>query len=238
LGMTSLNDVVEDVSRITSASRLPLLVDVDTGFGGAFNIARTVKKMINAGAAGMHIEDQVAQKRCGHRPNKEIVSREEMADRIKASVDAKTDSDFIIMARTDALAVVGMEEVLERARLCVAAGADAIFAEAMTDLEMYRQVTEAVDVPVLANITEFGSTPYYSTDELGRAGVAMALYPLSAFRAMNQAALNVYKTLRAEGTQVNVIDTMQTRQELYEFLGYHEYENKLDELFSNDGRNN
>ena len=238
LGMTSLNDVVEDVSRITSASRLPLLVDVDTGFGGAFNIARTVKKLINAGAAGMHIEDQVAQKRCGHRPNKEIVSREEMADRIKASVDAKTDSDFIIMARTDALAVVGMEEVLERARLCVAAGADAIFAEAMTDLEMYQQVTEAVDVPVLANITEFGSTPYYSTDELGSAGVAMALYPLSAFRAMNQAALNVYKTLRAEGTQVNVIDTMQTREELYEFLGYHEYENKLDELFSNDGRNN
>lgn len=238
LGMTSLNDVVEDVSRITSASSVPLLVDVDTGFGGAFNIARTVKKMINAGAAGMHIEDQVAQKRCGHRPNKEIVSREEMADRIKASVDAKTDSDFIVMARTDALAVVGMEEVLERARLCVEAGADAIFAEAMTDLEMYRQVTEAVDVPVLANITEFGSTPYYSTDELGGAGVAMALYPLSAFRAMNQAALNVYKTLRAEGTQVNVIDTMQTRQELYEFLGYHEYEDKLDALFSDDGRNN
>ncbi len=238
LGMTSLNDVIEDVARITSASSLPLLVDVDTGFGGAFNIARTVKKMINAGAAGMHIEDQVAQKRCGHRPNKEIVSREEMVDRIKASVDAKTDNDFIVMARTDALAVVGMAEVLERARLCVEAGADAIFAEAMTDLEMYRQVTEAVDVPVLANITEFGSTPYYSTDELGGAGVAMALYPLSAFRAMNQAALNVYKTLRAEGTQVNVIDTMQTRQELYEFLGYHEYENKLDELFSNDGRNN
>ncbi len=238
LGMTSLNDVIEDVARITSASSLPLLVDVDTGFGGAFNIARTVKKMINAGAAGMHIEDQVAQKRCGHRPNKEIVSREEMVDRIKASVDAKTDNDFIVMARTDALAVVGMEEVLERARLCVEAGADAIFAEAMTDLEMYRQVTEAVDVPVLANITEFGSTPYYSTEELGGAGVAMALYPLSAFRAMNQAALNVYKTLRAEGTQVNVIDTMQTRQELYEFLGYHEYENKLDELFSNDGRNN
>lgn len=238
LGMTSLNDVVEDVSRITSASSLPLLVDVDTGFGGAFNIARTVKKMINAGAAGMHIEDQVAQKRCGHRPNKEIVSREEMADRIKASVDAKTDSDFIVMARTDALAVVGMEEVLERARLCVEAGADAIFAEAMTDLEMYRQVTQAVDVPVLANITEFGSTPYYSIDELGDAGVAMALYPLSAFRAMNQAALNIYKTLRADGTQVNVIDTMQTRQELYEFLGYHEYEKKLDELFSNDGRNN
>ncbi|MCH7741270.1 MAG: methylisocitrate lyase [Proteobacteria bacterium] len=237
LGITSLNDVVEDVSRITGACSLPLLVDVDTGFGGAFNIARTVKKMINAGAAGVHIEDQVAQKRCGHRPNKEIVSREEMEDRIKAAVDAKTDGSFIVMARTDALAVVGMEEVLERARLCEAAGADAIFAEAMTDLKMYRQVAEVVDIPVLANITEFGATPYYSTDELGGAGVAMALYPLSAFRAMNQAALNVYKTLRGEGTQVNVIDTMQTRQELYEFLGYHEYENKLDELFSNDGRN-
>lgn len=238
LGITSLNDVLEDVSRITGACSLPLLVDVDTGFGGAFNIARTVKKMINAGAAGMHIEDQIAQKRCGHRPNKEIVSREEMVDRIKASVDAKTDDDFIVMARTDALAVVGMEEVLERAGLCEEAGADAIFVEAMTDLEMYRQVTDLVDVPVLANITEFGATPYYSTDELNGAGVAMALYPLSAFRAMNQAALNVYKTLRREGTQASVIDTMQTRQELYEFLGYHQYEDKLDALFSKDGRNN
>ena len=238
LGITSLNDVLEDVSRITGACSLPLLVDVDTGFGGAFNIARTVKKMINAGAAGMHIEDQIAQKRCGHRPNKEIVSREEMVDRIKASVDAKTDDDFIVMARTDALAVVGMEEVLERAGLCEEAGADAIFVEAMTDLEMYRQVTDLVDVPVLANITEFGATPYYSTDELNGAGFAMALYPLSAFRAMNQAALNVYKTLRREGTQASVIDTMQTRQELYEFLGYHQYEDKLDALFSKDGRNN
>ena len=238
LGMTSLNDVITDVTRITSASSVPLLVDVDTGWGGAFNIARTVKEMIKAGAAGMHIEDQVAQKRCGHRPNKEIVSREEMVDRIKASVDAKTDADFIVMARTDALAVVGLDEVLERARLCEEAGADAIFAEAMTDLDMYRQVTDLVNIPVLANITEFGSTPCYTTDELGSVAIAMALYPLSAFRAMNQAALNVYKTLRSEGSQASVIDTMQTRKDLYEFLGYHEYEDKLDKLFSDDGRNN
>ena len=231
LGMTSLNDVLEDVRRITSASSLPLLVDVDTGWGGAFNIARTVKDMIKAGAAGMHIEDQVAQKRCGHRPNKEIVSREEMVDRIKASVDAKTDDAFVVMARTDALAVVGLDEVIERAVLCEEAGADAIFAEAMTDLEMYKQVTQAVSIPVLANITEFGSTPYYTTEELGSAGIAMALYPLSAFRAMNQAALNVYTTLRREGTQVSLLETMQTRAELYEFLGYHEFEQKLDALF-------
>jgi methylisocitrate lyase len=238
LGMTSLNDVITDVTRITSASSVPLLVDVDTGWGGAFNIARTVKEMIKAGAAGMHIEDQVAQKRCGHRPNKEIVSREEMVDRIKASVDAKTDADFIVMARTDALAVVGLEEVLERAKLCEEAGADAIFAEAMTDLDMYRQVTDLVNIPVLANITEFGSTPCYTTDELGSVDIAMALYPLSAFRAMNKAALNVYKTLRSEGSQASVINTMQTRKDLYEFLGYHEYEDKLDKLFSGDGRNN
>ncbi len=238
LGMTSLNDVITDVTRITSASSVPLLVDVDTGWGGAFNIARTVKEMIKAGAAGMHIEDQVAQKRCGHRPNKEIVSREEMVDRIKAAVDAKTDADFIVMARTDALAVVGLDEVLERARLCEEAGADAIFAEAMTDLDMYRQVTDLVNVPVLANITEFGSTPCYTTEELRSVDIAMALYPLSAFRAMNQAALNVYKTLRSEGSQASVIDTMQTRKDLYEFLGYHEYEDKLDKLFSDDGRNN
>jgi methylisocitrate lyase len=236
--MTSLNDVITDVTRITSASSVPLLVDVDTGWGGAFNIARTVKEMIKAGAAGMHIEDQVAQKRCGHRPNKEIVSREEMVDRIKASVDAKTDADFIVMARTDALAVVGLEEVLERAKLCEEAGADAIFAEAMTDLDMYRQVTDLVNIPVLANITEFGSTPCYTTDELGSVDIAMALYPLSAFRAMNKAALNVYKTLRSEGSQASVINTMQTRKDLYEFLGYHEYEDKLDKLFSGDGRNN
>jgi len=238
LGMTSLNDVITDVTRITSASGVPLLVDVDTGWGGAFNIARTVKEMIKAGAAGMHIEDQVAQKRCGHRPNKEIVSREEMVDRIKASVDAKTDADFLVMARTDALAVVGIEEVLERAKLCEEAGADAIFAEAMTDLDMYRRVTDLVNIPVLANITEFGSTPCYTIEELGSVDVAMALYPLSAFRAMNQAALNVYKTLRTEGSQASVIDTMQTRKELYEFLGYHEYEDKLDKLFAKSGRNN
>jgi methylisocitrate lyase len=237
LGMTSLNDVLEDVRRITGASALPLLVDVDTGWGGAFNIARTVKDMIRAGAAGFHIEDQVAQKRCGHRPNKEIVSREEMVDRIKACVDARTDPACLIMARTDALAVVGLEEVIERARLCEAAGADAIFAEAMTDLDMYRRVVDAVNVPVLANITEFGSTPMYTTAELGSAGIAMALYPLSAFRAMSQAALNVYQHLRQEGTQANVIDTMQSREELYRYLGYHDYERKLDELFANDGTN-
>jgi methylisocitrate lyase len=238
LGMTSLNDVLEDVRRITSASSLPLLVDVDTGWGGAFNIARTVKDMTKAGAAGMHIEDQVAQKRCGHRPNKEIVSREEMVDRIKASVDAKTDDAFVVMARTDALAVVGLDEVIERAVLCEEAGADAIFAEAMTDLEMYKQVTQAVSIPVLANITEFGSTPYYTTEELGSAGIAMALYPLSAFRAMNQAALNVYTTLRREGTQVSLLETMQTRAELYEFLGYHEFEQKLDALFKDKSGTN
>lgn len=237
LGMTSLNDVLEDVRRITAASSLPLLVDVDTGWGGAFNIARTVKDMIKAGAGGIHIEDQVAQKRCGHRPNKEIVSREEMVDRIKSAVDARTDADFIVMARTDALAVVGFEEVIERARLCVEAGADAIFAEAMTDLDMYQQVVNAVDVPVLANITEFGKTPLYTTDQLGSVGIAMALYPLSAFRAMSKAALNVYERLRKEGTQAGVIDSMQTREELYQYLGYHDYERKLDELFASDGTN-
>ncbi|MFB0932826.1 MAG: methylisocitrate lyase [Pseudomonadales bacterium] len=229
LGMTSLNDVLEDVRRITSASSLPLLVDIDTGWGGAFNISRSVKEMIKAGAAGVHIEDQVAQKRCGHRPNKEIVSRQEMADRVKAAVDAKT--------RTDALAVVGLEEVLERAAIFEAAGADAIFAEAMVDLDMYKKVVDAVNIPVLANITEFGATPGYTVEQLASVGSSMALYPLSAFRAMNQAALNVYRTLRKEGTQESVISTMQTRAELYEFLGYHEYEDKLDELFAQDGQN-
>lgn len=237
LGMTSLNDVLEDVRRITGATQLPLLVDIDTGWGGAFNISRTIRDMIKAGAAGVHIEDQVAQKRCGHRPNKEIVSREEMVDRIKASVDAKTDDAFVVMARTDALAVVGMEEVIVRAQMCAEAGADAIFAEAMTDLDMYRQVVDAVNIPVLANITEFGATPMYTTDELGSAGLAMALYPLSAFRAMSKAALNVYQHLRDEGTQASVIETMQTREELYHHLGYHDYEQKLDELFANDGTN-
>ncbi|MFT5012601.1 MAG: methylisocitrate lyase [Dinoroseobacter sp.] len=237
LGMTSLNDVLEDVRRITAASSLPLLVDIDTGWGGAFNISRTVKEMIKAGAAGVHIEDQVAQKRCGHRPNKEIVPRAEMNDRIKAAVDAKTDPDFVIMARTDALSVVGLEEVLVRVKEFEASGADAIFAEAMTDLDMYQQVVNSVSIPVLANITEFGATPGYTTEQLGSVGISMALYPLSAFRAMNKAALNVYKTLREKGTQESVIDTMQTRVELYDFLGYHDYEQKLDELFANDGTN-
>ncbi|MFT5100152.1 MAG: methylisocitrate lyase, partial [Planctomycetaceae bacterium] len=223
LGMTSLNDVLEDVRRITAASSLPLLVDIDTGWGGAFNISRTVKEMIKAGAAGVHIEDQVAQKRCGHRPNKEIVPRAEMNDRIKAAVDAKTDPDFVIMARTDALSVVGLEEVLVRVKEFEASGADAIFAEAMTDLDMYQQVVNSVSIPVLANITEFGATPGYTTEQLGSVGISMALYPLSAFRAMNKAALNVYKTLREKGTQESVIDTMQTRVELYDFLGYHDY---------------
>ena len=234
LGMTSLNDVLEDVKRITGACNLPLLVDIDTGWGGAFNIARTIKDMTRSGAAGAHIEDQVAQKRCGHRPNKEIVSCEEMEDRIKAAVDAKLDQDFLLMARTDALAVSGLQEVIDRAGRFQEAGADAIFAEAMTELSMYEKVVQSVDIPVLANITEFGSTPLYSLEELGSAGVAMALYPLSAFRAMNQAALNVYSTLRSQGTQASLIDKMQSRNDLYEFLGYHEYENKLDTLFSKE----
>ena len=234
LGMTSLNDVLEDVKRITGACNLPLLVDIDTGWGGAFNIARTIKDMTRSGAAGAHIEDQVAQKRCGHRPNKEIVSCEEMEDRIKAAVDAKLDQDFLLMARTDALAVSGLQEVIDRAGRFQEAGADAIFAEAMTELSMYEKVVQSVDVPVLANITEFGSTPLYTLEELGSVGVAMALYPLSAFRAMNQAALNVYSTLRSQGTQASLIDKMQSRNDLYEFLGYHEYENKLDTLFSKE----
>ena len=237
LGMTSLDNVLEDVRRITGASSLPLLVDIDTGWGGAFNISRTVKEMIRAGAAGVHIEDQVAQKRCGHRPNKEIVSRAEMADRIKAAVDAKTDDAFVVMARTDALAVVGLEEVIERARIFEEAGADAIFAEAMTSLDMYQRVVDAVKIPVLANITEFGATPCYTTEELASVGIKMALYPLSAFRAMNAAALNVYQTLRKEGSQQAVIDTMQTRNDLYEFLGYHDYEDKLDQLFTKESSN-
>jgi methylisocitrate lyase len=234
LGMTSLDDVLEDVRRITSASSLPLLVDIDTGWGGAFNIARTIKAMTRAGAAAVHIEDQVAQKRCGHRPNKAIVPISEMTDRIKAAIDAKLDPEFIVMARTDALAVDGFDAVLERVTAFVDAGADAIFAEAMTDLEMYQRVVKAVDVPVLANITEFGQTPLFTTQELGSVGIAMALYPLSAFRAMSQAALNVYRAIRTEGTQKNVVGTMQTRMDLYDFLGYHEYERKLDELFKNE----
>ncbi len=231
LGMTSLDDVLTDVRRITTQVETPLLVDIDTGWGGAFNIARTVKQMIAAGAAAVHIEDQVAQKRCGHRPGKEVVSKEEMVDRVKAAVDAKADPDFVLMARTDALQVEGLQGVIDRACAFVEAGADAIFAEAMTDITMYKQVCEQVKVPVLANITEFGTTPYYGREELGAQGIAMVLYPLSPTRAMQQAALHVMQAIRKEGTQKNVIDTMQTRADLYDFLGYHAYEDKLDELF-------
>lgn len=232
LGITSVEDVLIDVRRITDLSDLPLLVDIDTGFGGAFNIARTIKSMIKAGAAAVHIEDQVQAKRCGHRPNKAIVSKEEMVDRVKAAVDAKTDPDFVIMARTDALAVEGLEAAIDRACACVEAGADMIFPEAMTDLAMYKKFAEAVKVPVLANITEFGSTPLYTVDELGNADVSLVLYPLSAFRAMSKAALQVYQAILSEGTQKNVVDMMQTRKELYEYLDYHAYEQKLDALFS------
>lgn len=231
LGMTTLDNVVEDASRITSATDVPLLVDIDTGWGGAFNIARTVKTLAKAGVAAVHIEDQVGQKRCGHRPNKNIVSTAEMVDRIKAALDAKPDPDFLVMARTDALAVEGMEPMLERIRAYAEAGADAIFAEAMTEIGLYAAVTDAVSVPVMANLTEFGLTPMYTTEELADVGIRMALYPLSAFRAMNRAALEVYRTIRKEGTQKNVIPTMQTREELYDFLGYHAFEQKLDELF-------
>jgi len=234
LGMTSLADVLIDVRRITAASTLPLLVDADTGWGSAFNISRTIKEMIAAGAAGVHIEDQVQAKRCGHRPGKEIVSQQEMVDRIKAAVDARTD-DFVIMARTDALAVDGMDAAIERAVACVEAGADMIFPEAMTTLEQYRTFVDAVNVPILANITEFGATPLFTTEELASAGVKIALYPLSAFRAMNAAALNVYKSLLNDGTQQPQLEQMQTREELYEFLDYHTYEQKLDSLFA-DGK--
>ncbi|OAN17795.1 methylisocitrate lyase [Photobacterium jeanii] len=232
LGITTLNDVLEDVRRVTAASRLPLLVDIDTGFGGAFNIARTIKEIEKAGAAAVHIEDQVAEKRCGHRPNKAIVSQSEMVDRIKACVDAKVDSDFVIMARTDALAVEGMDAAIERAIACVEAGADMIFPEAINTLEQYQTFAAAVDVPILANITEFGQTPLFSCQELAESGVDMVLYPLSAFRAMNQAALNVYQHLKADGHQRQVVDSMQTREDLYQFLGYHQYEQTLDKLFA------
>ncbi|MEH6394729.1 methylisocitrate lyase [Pseudoalteromonas sp.] len=232
LGMTSLDNVLEDIRRITGASDLPLLVDADTGWGGAFNIARTVKEMTKAGAAGFHIEDQVAQKRCGHRPNKEIVSQGEMVDRIKAAVDAKTDSDFYIMARTDAFQKEGLNAAIDRAAACVEAGADAIFAEAVHDLADYQAFTKALNVPVLANITEFGQTPIYTKEQLSDVGVQMVLYPLSAFRAMNKAALNVYSAILNEGSQQSQIENMQTRAELYDFLDYHSYENTLDSLFS------
>lgn len=232
LGVTNLNDVCEDIRRITGICRLPLLVDADTGFGSAFMIARTVREMTWAGAAGMHIEDQVQAKRCGHRPGKALVSTGEMVDRIKAAVDARTDSAFVIMARTDAHAVEGQDAAIERARAYVEAGADMIFAEATTALVEYQQFTQAVQAPVLANITEFGKTPLFTVAELRDAGVALALYPLSAFRAMSAAALRVYEALRREGTQETVVDMMQTRQELYDVLNYHAYEKKLDELFA------
>ena len=235
LGISNLDDVLTDVRRITDACPLPLLVDADTGFGAsAFNVARTVKSLIKAGAAAMHIEDQVGAKRCGHRPGKELVSPQEMVDRVKAAVDARTDPDFVIMARTDALAVEGLDGALDRARACVEAGADMIFPEAITDLAMYRRFADAVRVPILANLTEFGKTPLFTLDEIRDAHVAIALYPLSAFRAMNAAALSVYRTLRERGTQQSVVDTMQTRDELYDFLGYHDYERKLDALFAHD----
>ena len=233
LGMTSLNDVIVDVQRITSACDLPLLVDIDTGWGGAFNIAKTIRDMEKAGAAAVHMEDQVAQKRCGHRPNKEIVSKAEMVDRIKAAADARTDQDFFIIARTDAFQKEGLDAAVDRARACLEAGADGIFAEAVHTLEDYKAFAEGLGgAPLLANITEFGATPLFTREELSDAGASMILYPLSAFRAMNQAALNVYRTIREEGTQKNVVDTMQTRMELYDFLGYHDYERKLDELFA------
>jgi len=233
LGISNLDDVLVDVRRITDVCDLPLLVDVDTGFGSsAFNVARTVKSLIKAGGAAMHIEDQVGAKRCGHRPNKELVSKQEMVDRIKAAVDAKTDKDFFILARTDSLANEGLEAAIERSLACVEAGADGIFPEAITDLAMYAKFKAAVKVPILANITEFGKTPLFTLKELESANVDIALYPLSAFRAMNKAALNVYSTLRKEGTQKNTVDTMQTREELYQHLGYHEFEQKLDALFA------
>jgi methylisocitrate lyase len=236
LGITSLNDVIADVERISNASDIPLLVDIDTGWGGAFNIAKSIQMMEKAGAAAVHIEDQVSQKRCGHRPNKAIVSQQEMADRIKAAVDARVDPDFVIMARTDALAVEGMDSAIARAVACVEAGADAIFPEAMLELDQYRQFVDAVKVPVLANITEFGATPLFNCKELADSGVAMVLYPLSAFRAMSKAALDVYQTIAINGDQTACVDKMQTRTELYEVLGYHVFEEKLDALFKAESK--
>ena len=236
LGMTSLNDVLVDVQRITAACDLPLLIDIDTGWGGAFNIAKTIRDMEKAGAAAVHMEDQVAQKRCGHRPNKEIVSIDEMVDRIKAAVDARIDPDFFIMARTDSFAQEGLEASIERAKAYVAAGADGIFAEAIKTEQHYRAFSDALDVPILANITEFGQTELWNKKELGQWGADMVLYPLSAFRAMNKAAENVYQSILDTGDQKAVVDTMQTRSELYDYLGYHAYEQKLDSLFS-EGKN-
>ncbi len=235
LAMTTLNDVCEDIRRISGASELPLLVDADTGWGNAFMIGRTIREMNRAGAAGCHLEDQVSAKRCGHRPGKALVEAEEMCDRLKAAVDARTDSGFIIMARTDAYAVEGQQAAVDRAGAYVDAGADMIFAEALTTLDEYRQFTSAIDAPVLANLTEFGKTPLFTTRELVDAGVAMALYPLSAFRAMSKAALEVYATIRRDGTQRAAADAMQTRTELYDVLGYQDYEDKLDALFAEAG---
>jgi methylisocitrate lyase len=234
LGISTLKDVLVDAARITDASSLPLLVDIDTGWGGAFNIARCIREMIRADVAGVHIEDQVMQKRCGHRPNKAIVSQAEMVDRVKAAVDARSDETFVIMARTDALAVDGLDAAIERAVACVEAGADMIFPEAMTELDQYRKFVEAVSVPVLANITEFGATPLFTSEQLASVGIKLSLYPLSAFRAMSLAALNVYQHILADGSQQNVVDTMQTRMELYDYLDYHQYEQTLDNLFSEE----
>ena len=235
LGISNLDDVLTDIRRITDVCSLPLLVDVDTGFGAsAFNVGRTVKSLVKFGAAAMHIEDQVGAKRCGHRPGKELVTKTEMVDRIKAAVDARTDPDFFIMARTDALAVEGLQAAIDRAAACVEAGADGIFPEAMTELAMYKKFADAVKVPILANITEFGSTPLFTLDELRSADVSIALYPLSAFRAMNAAALKVYQAVRKDGTQQNVVDLMQSRNDLYDYLGYHAYEQKLDNLFAKE----
>lgn len=232
LGISTLDDVLTDIRRITDVSNLPLLVDIDTGFGGAFNIARTVKSMIKFGAAACHIEDQVQAKRCGHRPNKAIVTTEEMTDRIKAAVDAKTDSSFVLMARTDAIASEGLDKAIERMQAYIAAGADMIFAEAVTDLNTYKTIKQHIKVPVLGNITEFGVTPLFSVDELAGVGVDIVLYPLSAFRAMNAAALKVYQAIKHDGSQKNVVDLMQSRVDLYKHLDYYAYEKKLDELFS------
>lgn len=234
LGISTLKDVLVDAARITDASSLPLLVDIDTGWGGAFNIARCIREMQRANVAGVHIEDQVMQKRCGHRPNKAIVSQAEMVDRVKAAVDARSDDDFVIMARTDALAVEGIDSAMDRAIACVEAGADMIFPEAMTELDQYRQFVDAVGVPVLANITEFGATPLFTSEQLASAGVKLSLYPLSAFRAASLAALNVYQHILADGSQQNVVDSMQTRMELYDYLDYHQYEETLDQLFSEE----
>jgi methylisocitrate lyase len=232
LGISTMEDVLTDARRIVDATGMPLLVDIDTGWGGAFNIGRTIRNFERIGVAAVHMEDQVGQKRCGHRPGKEVVTKDEMVDRIKAAVDARNDASFVVMARTDAAAVEGLDSAIERAVAYVEAGADMVFPEAMTSLDDYRKVKAAVQVPVLANLTEFGSTPFYTTDELRDAGVDIALYCCGAYRAMNKAALNFYETVRRDGTQKHIIDTLQTRAELYDFLGYHAYEDKLDQLFA------